>query len=159
MSSRLILLCGLFASVAAFAQVEAPNGIKIGDGRLHPYFDLEARYDSAVTYSSNTTLAGDIPFRFRPGLIFELPGTDNIIHFNGNAEYVLYPGFFSSSTRSASRFQTDVSLDAAFNKTGAVEFQIGDQLVRSDRTNNAALTVGVLSIYNNARFEHVWLDK
>ena len=107
MSSRLILLCGLCVSASAFAQLDEPNGIKIGDGRLHPYLDLEARFDSAVGYFGKPpTLTPDVPFRFRPGLRFELPGTNNIIHFNGNAEYVFYPGFFASGTREASRFQT-----------------------------------------------------
>lgn len=149
MSSRLILLCGLLAS-SAFAQLAAPNGIKIGDGRLHPFIDLEGRYDSAVVYASNTALAGDIAFRIRPGLIFELSGTDTSINFSGNGEYVFYPGFFSAVTRQASRFQTDITIDAAFNKSGAVEFQIGDQLTRSDRTTNQAVTSGAVSLYNSA---------
>lgn len=154
MSSRLIAICALLASGAAFAQVEKPTGIKIGDGRLHPYFDLEGRYDSAVGYFgpvNNPTLQGDIGLRFRPGLKFDLQGTDNTINFNGNAEYVFFTGALSRNSSQASRFQTDVGLDAAFNKTGAIEFQIGDQLVRSDRTSNPVFTVGVLSLYNNVR--------
>jgi hypothetical protein len=151
MSSRLIVLFAVLASVVASGQTEELNGIKIGDGRLHPYLDLEGRYDSAVGYFHGSTLLGDIAVRFRPGLRFELLGTDNVVHFNGNAEYVLYTGAFDVSTRQASRFQTDVGVDAAFNKSGAVEFQIGDNLLRSDRTNNPALTIGVISLYNNAR--------
>lgn len=152
MLSRFIAIVALFASCVALGQVEKPNGIKIGDGRLHPYLDLEGRYDSAVGYFGNpATLQGDIAVRFRPGLRFELLGNDNVVNFNGNAEYVLYTGAFSSGTREASRFQTDIGLDAAFNKTGAIEFQIGDQLVRSDRTNNPLVTIGLLSLYNNLR--------
>lgn len=152
MTSRLIAICALLTSCVALGQVEKPSGIKIGDGRLHPYFDLEGRYDSAVGYFGNpATLQGDIAVRFRPGLKFELLGTDNVVNFNGNAEYVLYTGAFNAGTRDASRFQTDVGIDAAFNKTGAIEFQIGDQLVRSDRNNNPVFTVGVLSLYNNVR--------
>lgn len=152
MSSRLILLFGLLASAAALAQVEEPNGIKVGDGRLHPYFDLEGRYDSAVAGNPGQ-LKGDIAVRFRPGLRFELLGADNVIQFNGNAEYVLYTGLLDSSglTKKASRFQTDLGLDAAFNKSGPVEFQIGDQFIISDRTNNQVLTIGAKSTYNNAR--------
>lgn len=152
MSSRLIAICALLASAAALAQVEKPAGIKIGDGRLHPFFDFEGRYDSAVGYFgsvTNPTLEGDIGLRFRPGLRFDLLGTDTVIQFNGNAEYVFFTGALSRSTPQASRFQTDISLETAFNKTGAVEIQFGDQLVRSDRTNNPAITVAVLSLYNN----------
>lgn len=152
MLSRFIAITALLASCVTWAQVAKPSGIKIGDGRLHPYFDLEGRYDSAVGYFGNPpTLQGDIAVRFRPGLRFELLGSDNTVNFNGNAEYVLYTGALSSGSREVSRFQTDIGLDAAFNKTGAIEFQIGDQLVRSDRNNNPLFTIGVLSLYNSLR--------
>jgi hypothetical protein len=150
MLSRFIAIAVLLASCVAFGDVDKPIGIKIGDGRLHPYFDLEGRYDSAV-FGVAPAVQGDIAVRFRPGLKFELLGSNNTVNFGGNAEYVLYTGAFSSLTRQASRFQTDVSLDAAFNKTGAIEFQIGDQLLRSDRTNNPLLTIGVISLYNSLR--------
>ena len=150
MSSRLIAICALLASGVALGQLEKPLGIKIGDGRLHPYLDLEGRYDSAVLGTA-PLYQGDIGIRFRPGLRFDLQGSDNVVAFNGNAEYVLQTGALSPAARSISRFQTDIGLDAAFNKTGAIEFQIGDQLVRSDRTNNPLLTIGVLSLYNNVR--------
>lgn len=150
MLSRFIAIVVLLACSVAVAQVEKPIGIKIGEGRLHPYFDLEGRYDSAV-FGVAPNVVGDIAVRFRPGLKFELLGSNNHVNFNGNAEYVLYTGAFSPVTRQASRFQTDIALDAAFNKTGAVELQLGEQLVRSDRTNNPLLTVGVLSLYNTVR--------
>ncbi len=152
MSSRFIAIVALLASCVALGQVEKPAGIKIGDGRLHPYFDLEGRYDSAVGYfGTPPTLQGDIAVRFRPGLKFELLGSNNSVNFNGNAEYVLYTGALSTGSREASHFATDVGIEAAFNKQGAVEFQIGDQLLRSDRTNNPALTIAVLSLYNALR--------
>ena len=126
----------------------------MGDGPLHPYLDIEGRYDSAVGYfgtAANPTLQGDIGLRFRPGLKFDLLGTNNVVTFNGNAEYVFFTGVLSRNSSQASRFQTDVGIDAAFNKQGAIEFQIGDQLVRSDRTSNPVFTVGVLSLYNSLR--------
>ncbi len=140
------------ASVTAFAEPLAENGIKIGDGRLHPYFDLEGRYDSAAgLFGPTATLGGEIIMRFRPGVKFELTSPATAINFNGNAEYVWYTGAISSNSRDASRFQTDIGLDAAFNKTGPIEFQIGDQLTRSDRTANPAIGIGVISLFNNAR--------
>lgn len=128
-----------------------PNGIKIGDGRLHPFFDLEGRYDSAVGVFGNGQVAGDIALRFRPGLRFDLLNENHTVNFSGSGEYVLFTGLLSPAARDASRFQADVMLDTAFNKLGAVEFQIGDQLSRSDRTQNPALGVGVLSLFNNVR--------
>ncbi len=150
MPRRIIAIIALLASCVALGQVEKPIGIKIGDGRLHPYLDLEGRYDSAVV-GTVPLLQPDIAVRFRPGLRFELLGNDNVVNFNGNAEYVLYTGALSPAARGVSHFQTDIALDAALNKTGAIEFQFGDQLVRSDRNNNPVFTIGVLSLYNNLR--------
>ena len=66
MSSRLIAICALLASAAAFAQVEKPTGIKIGDGRRHPSFDLERPSDTAAdriektTHVLNRTIVGGV---------------------------------------------------------------------------------------------------
>lgn len=146
----LVALTAAIAWGEAAPNPYAPNGIKIGDGRLHPFFDFEGRYDSAAGFFNTGQLAGDIALRFRPGVRFELQNDNTAVNFNGNAEYVMFTGLLFSGARDASRFQTDVALDTAFNKLGAVEFQLGDNLTRSDRTNSPGLTVGVISLYNNA---------
>ena len=57
--TRVLLLGAFLAAASAHAQatggiVSTPlgenNGIRVGPGRLHPYFDLEGRYDSAAIY-------------------------------------------------------------------------------------------------------------
>ena len=57
--TRVLLLGAFLVAATAHAQtsggvVTTPlgenNGIRVGPGRLHPYFDLEGRYDSAAIY-------------------------------------------------------------------------------------------------------------
>lgn len=147
-----LLLLALLVAPAARAQalVEA-NGIKIGDGRLHPFLNLLGRYDTAAGFfGANNTLAGEVIVQVQPGLRFVLDSDSTSIAFNGNAEYVWYTGLINPTSVNASRFQTSVGLDTAFNRDGAVEVQLGDQLTRSDRTQNAAVGIGVISLFNNA---------
>jgi hypothetical protein len=73
------------------------------------------------------------------------------VAFNGSAEYLFYTGLISPGARNLSRFQANVALDARFNQDGAVEVTLGDTLTRSDRTQNAAVGVGVLSLFNDVR--------
>lgn len=139
------------AQTAAGAPGSA-NGIKIGEGRLHPYLTLEGRYDStAGLFGSvgNTTTSGDIAISIRPGLRFNLDTQSTSINFDGNGEYLWYTGLITSSARALSRFQGGLMLDTAFNRTGAVEVQVGDQLTRSDRTSNAAAGIGLVSLFNS----------
>ena len=55
-AARVLALSAMLGAMAAHAQVGASvaaplgenNGIRVGPGRLHPYFELEPRYDSAA---------------------------------------------------------------------------------------------------------------
>jgi hypothetical protein len=144
-----LVLC---AAVAAAQSASPNNGIKIGDGRLHPFLSLEGKYDSAIGYfGMPPQLIGDIGFSVRPGLRFELLNPNNIFTFQGAGEYVWFPGILTSASREASRFQADVLIDGQFNKQGMVELDVNDQLTRSDRTNNPGSPIGLLSLYNNLR--------
>lgn len=152
------LLCAAVAA-PAFAQAIAPSpGFKIGDGAIHPFAQIDARYDSFVGYFNQITPGvlsptGDLILHFRPGVRFNLDNADTFIGFNGSGEYLLYTGVMNPGSRALSRFQASVALDTAFNKQGAVEFKLGDSLLRSDRTQNPALGIGAMSLYNNVYFQ------
>ena len=143
---------------SARAQVAAPigntfegeNGIKIGEGRLHPYFDLELRFDSAAAVSGLNTTSEAIT-HFRPGFKLEMPPSLIQVAFNGYLDYVFYTGLLHPGDHDFSHFETNVALDVFMNKQGAVEFDLGDRLTRSDRTSDVALGLGVLSFANELR--------
>lgn len=143
------LLLGVLPG-AAWAQVPTASGIKIGDGKLHPFLEIDARYDSLVGFFNNSLdPKGDLILHARPGLKFDLSNSSTAILFNGSGEYLFYTGLLAPEARSLSRFQANVTADARFNQDGAVEVQLNDALTRSDRTQNPAVAIGVQSLYNN----------
>ena len=149
----LVVVCGN----PAWAQLAPASGIRIGEGRLHPFLEADLRYDSLVGYfggtSANPQPSADIVIHARPGLRFELANTSTAIAFNGSAEYLFYTGWISPSAVQLSKWpsglRANVGADARFNQDVAVEVQVGDLLVRSDRTQNPAAGVGVISLFND----------
>jgi hypothetical protein len=144
----LLLGVAMLGSVNASAQVAKAPGFKIGDGRLHPFLELDARFDSLVGRFTLGVNSPEIVFHFRPGLKFDLETPSTLVNFNGSGEYLWFTGLLSPSSTTLSRFQANVALDAKFNRDGVVEFDVGDSLVRSDRTQNPAFALGVISLYN-----------
>jgi hypothetical protein len=144
----------------AFAQ-SAPSstGIHLGEGRLHPFIEVDGRYDSLVGFFDRNSAgdllpSGDIIFHVRPGLKFDLQNPSTYVAFNGSGEYLIFTGLLSPATRSITplqSFRAAVSLDTRFNQDGAVEVTLGDTMTRSDRTQNAAVGVGVVSLFNDVR--------
>src|SRR5206468_1865973 len=80
---------------------------------------------------------------------FNLDTASTVVNFGGSASYVWYPGLITTATRDLSHFEAGVLLDAAFNKIGAVEVDIGDNFARSDHSTNTVAGIGLLSLYNS----------
>lgn len=150
----LALGCAVLSTMAA-AQVPRAPGIKVGEGRLHPFLELDGRYDSLVGFfninqaTGQPVPSGEIILHARPGLAFDLQTASTSINFRGAGEYLWFTGLLSPGSTGLSRFQANVGLDTRFNTDGAVEVQLGDNLVRSDRTQNPVVGVGVMSLFNN----------
>lgn len=157
--SRFAWLLTVLLGTLAFAQSQnGAVGLKIGEGRLHPFLDVGATYDSAVGYFNRNSageaiLSPELIFDFRGGTRFDLQTNSTTIGFNGALEYLFYSGLLSPSSRALSRFQANVGLETAFNKDGAVEFDLGDNFLRSDRTQNPVIGVGVLSLFNEVHVQ------
>lgn len=146
---RAALVLGVLVCSLAQAQVARAPGFKVGEGRLHPFLEVDGRFDSLVGYFNNNQPSPEIILHFRPGLKFDLDTPSTFVAFNGSGEYLWYTGALSPGSKPLSRFQANVGVDAKFNRDGAVEFNVGDNLVRSDRTQNPALGVGAISLYNS----------
>jgi len=155
---RLVAIAVAMLASAAFAQADAPTGFKVGDGRFHLGASLSFGYDS---YVGNFPVANTTPVQFKqegdllliPSALvgFDLDTKSTGVHFNGSAGYYTFLGALSGHTPDASHIDANLGLQTAFNRDGPVEVQLGDNLVRSDRTQNVAIGIGVLSLYNNAR--------
>jgi hypothetical protein len=162
-------LCALAVAVLgpALARAQQPpvanggNGLKVGEGRLHPFFDLETRLDTAVGYFPDlttadpndvtTSLSPEVVVRLRPGMKLEVPSSKMAITASAQLEYVLYTGLLTKQSTYASHLEGAADVTAHFNRDGPVSFVLADQFVRSDQTHNAALGAGVLSLFNEVR--------
>jgi hypothetical protein len=126
------------------------NGIKIGDGRLHPYFDLETRYDTVAQLDPNTGQGvPDLIWHFRPGLKLDVPSPTLSFNLSGAVEYLLYTGLNNSNAHLLDRLQAEGALDIGILRGSVVSFDINDHFNRSDQTTDVGLTFGVLSLYND----------
>src|SRR5205085_887310 len=98
MTFRSVILVAAIAAGAASADPPPkPNGIKIGDGRLHPQASVRLAYDSAAGYFSTNTpgvsvLAGAMVLTPSAGLLFNMDTASTLVNFNGSAGYVWYTG-------------------------------------------------------------------
>lgn len=152
-----LLVCSSAYGQATVPKAPAENGIKMGEGRVHPYFDLELRFDSAALAvvprgaPAPTSVAPEAIGHFRPGFRLEVPSSFTDFSLNANVDYVWYTGLLSPNSNRASRLEAGADLAAVFNKSGAVSFELGDRFSRSDRTTNAAVAVGVISLFNEVR--------
>lgn len=141
--------------VMAQSGLPATNGIKLGEARVHPYFDLELRYDSAAGFFPRggviDGLQPEILAHFRPGLKLELPSDTVQLNLNGNVDYVYFTGLLTPNSQAASRLEGSADLSALFNRKGWINFELADHFSRSDRTTTAVVGVGVYSLFNEAR--------
>ncbi|MBK7863186.1 MAG: hypothetical protein IPJ65_32165 [Archangiaceae bacterium] len=156
MIKRLIILVATVAASTAVADAPAkPNGIKIGEGRLHPFLSVRAGYDSAAGYFPTTgstalSLSGDVVITPTAGLLFNWDTPSTMVNFNGSGGFVWYTGLVTPNARDLSYPTATVGLDTAFNKTGAVEVDVGDNFTYSNHTGNVAAGIGILALYNSA---------
>ncbi len=138
---------------------ENENGLKVGEGRLHPYFDFETHYDTAAVYfdsSTGSVLKAEAIAHFRPGIRLDVPMTTSSISLDANIDYLWYTGLVTPGSSSFSRLQAAADATANFNQGASVEFDVSDHFARSDRTANAAAGVGVLSLLNDLHVQLPW---
>jgi len=164
-SALSVLVLVVLGPAVAWAQqppiAAGGNGFKVGDGRLHPFFDMELRLDTAVGYFPNNatpdpedvveTLSPELVLRLRPGLKLDVPSPKVALSASGRLEYVRYTGLLTGQSTYASHFEGAADFTAHFNRDGPVSFVLADQFLRTDQTRNAALGAGVLSLFNELR--------
>lgn len=158
------LVLAMLGPAAAWAQqvpvASGGNGIKVGDGRLHPFFDVETRLDTAVGYfPDNTTnstdvsssLSPEVVLRLRPGFKLDVPSSKMALSASAQLEYVRYTGLLTKQSVYSSHLEGAANLAAHFNPDGQVGLVLADQFARSDQTRDPSLGAGVLSLFNEAR--------
>lgn len=150
LKSGVLALVVALGAASASAQAPAPVGFKVGDGRLHLLAEVDSRFDSLVGYFDRQGVPNaEIIFAPRVGATFALEGPSTLVKFGATAEYLIFSGILSPSSRQLSRPQALVSLETSFNRDGAVSFDLGDTFTRSDRTQNPSAGIGVVSLFNS----------
>ena len=140
-----------------WAATAEENGIRVGDGRLHPYFEFETRYDSLVGYvgeddGAKLTPYGDFGLHYRPGFTLEVPSERVQLDVAAHLDLIQYLGAEHEGTTEQNRLQAEADAAATFNPNGSVYFKVEDTFRRGDRTSMLVLGVGSITDYNLARF-------
>jgi hypothetical protein len=145
-------------AVAAAAHASPGNGIRLGgsEARLHPFLDLETRYDSNVAYTDDASAIGDLVLHVRPGVELKSPGDLAAVEFSGALDWAQYLGI-DGDTTSLSRLYADASLAALFNRRGAVSMRLDNDFRRQvSSTSLAAAGVAVVSNMNALTLSAPW---
>lgn len=156
-SCRWIALALAVTPVVASAE---ENGIRVGDGRLHPYIEVESRQDTLVGYVGEKNAAGgetlnpygDLGMHVRPGFNLAVPSKTVALDLSAEIDLVQYLGLDNEGTTKQSRVGALAQAAAAFNPEGNVYFKIEDTFRRSDQTTMLVMNVGTITDYNQARF-------
>lgn len=129
------------------AHAAAGDGIRLGSGEgvLHTFLDVDARYDSNA-YTTSTGSAADLVFHVRPGLKLDVPGDMIAIDALAAVERVQYAGI-EEDTSSLNGWWADAGLRLSINRKGRVGFELRDAFRRSNRA--AALSLATPAIANN----------
>jgi len=148
----------LLAAAAVVAHASPGNGIRLGgsEGRLHPFLDLETRYDSNVSYTAANAALGDVILHVRPGAELKVPGDLAAVEFTGAIDWAQYLGV-EGDTKNLSRLYADAGLAAVFNRRGAVSMRVDNDFRRQvSATSLAAATTAVVSNANVLSLSVPW---
>lgn len=148
---RSLPLVALLLAAGAHAQA-APGGVRLGNGRLHPSFEVNSRFDDAVAAtivgSAPGALASDLVLHLKPAVRLDLPSPKISLTAGAHADYNWFMGVSSLATRELSFLAAAADLIIAINRGGAFSYEVSERFSRSDRTTNVALGSGILSTYN-----------
>jgi len=148
-SSMRAVAVALLAGLAGVAHAGPGNGIRLGgsEGRLHPFLDVETRYDSNVEFSDAPI--GDLILHFRPGLELRVPSDLALVEFSGALDWAQYLGLEESDTSDLSKLYANAGLAVLFNRRGAVSVRLDDDYRRQpSATSLAAAANAVVSDSN-----------
>lgn len=146
-------LAGLLAfallALAAAAQASPGDGIRLGGsaGRLHPYLELEGRYDSNLAYTAEGQQESGFILHVRPGIALESPSERAAVDFRAHLDWAQYLGENSD----LSRLFGDAALTVGLNRRGTIGLELTDLFSRSSSTENLTLGYAVVANTNDLK--------
>lgn len=146
-------IAALLAGASLTANASPGNGIRLGgsEGRLHPFVELEGRYDSNVlvgTALDPSKNLGDVIIHVRPGLALKVPGEMTSVELTAKLDYASYLGNEDAKTKDLSKLYAEAELGLTVNPKGSVGLEVNDTFRRSDRPEALSFNAGLISNYN-----------
>jgi hypothetical protein len=140
-----LLILGFTESVSA----RPGDGIRVGGstGRLHPYFEVETRYDSNVAFDEQARSTSGFILHLRPGLTLDAPGDLTAVSLKANLDWAQYLGGNSG----LSRLFGEAQLGLGFNRRGALGLELTDAFRRS--TSTTAFNLGGAVVSNSNQLQ------
>jgi hypothetical protein len=155
---RKVLAALLVAGASATAGASPGNGIRLGgsEGRLHPFLDVESRYDSNVAFTAADEAIPDIVLHVRPGLELKLPGDLAAIEFSGALDWAQYLGI-EEDTSDLSRLYAQAGLAAVFARRSPVSLRVDNDFRRHVSTSSlSAASSAVVANTNTLTVSVPW---
>lgn len=155
--SRTMKTGALLAVLWAAPALAGPgNGIRFGgsDGRLHPYLELEGRYDSNVFLDDTGASKAAWVVHVRPGLKLDVPGEFAKVFFDGQLDWAQYLG--SGLPSNLSQLFGNAAVGVRVNERGAVGLDFKDEFRRLNWTPSLSLGSAVIADYNTLSASVPW---
>jgi len=148
-----LTFAALLAGASLTATASPGDGIRLGgsEGRLHPFLELEGRWDSKAyvdPYPVTAKDAADFIVHIRPGLKLSVPGDMTSVELSAALDIARYMGSDDPVTKDLSKVYASAELGVAVNKGGVVGLEVDDTFRRSDRPQALSIGSSVVSNYN-----------
>jgi hypothetical protein len=157
MTARRVLAAAVAVGLASPAAASPGNGIRFGGsaGRLHPFLELETRYDSNVSYLATGERVGDLVLMVRPGFELAAPGELTAVQLRAALSWAQYLGL-QGDTSDLSRLYGEASLGFGLNRRGAVGLELTDNFRRSASLQALNIGAALISNTNELRLAVPW---
>ncbi|HET8540594.1 MAG TPA: hypothetical protein VFL83_12045 [Anaeromyxobacter sp.] len=164
-SSAAGLLAALLALAATPAGAAPGNGIRLGgsEGRLHPYLDVESRFDSNVYYAApppggvvDVGYVGDLIVHIRPGFNLKVPGERVAVDLDANLDWAQYGGVQENASTDLSKLYGAASLGVTAYRRGTIGLELDDRFRRDPSTSTFVFSGAVISNKNDLSVRAPW---
>jgi hypothetical protein len=145
----------LLATAALPAGATPGNGIRLGgtEGRLHPYLELETRWDSNAFFVNDERRSG-VALHVRPGATLTSPGDLLAVDLDARLDWAQW--ISGEDTSDLTRLFASASLGLGVNRRGHVGLELTDSFERSTSTSSLTFSSAVVSNRNTLDIAVPW---
>ena len=119
---------------------------------MHPFLEVEDRYDSNVYYTADRQSVGDMILHVRPGFELTVPGEVTAAELSGSLDWAQYLGLDVPETKTQlSKLYGQAALGVELNRRGVVGLEVDDEFRRAQGTSAFVLSNAVVSNFNALR--------